>query len=96
MRTIDMKRLFQGEPDDPSRHKVELGHPRHENMLGVSSEVGSDLSQRDLDDLYDAVVCGEEAETMMKGWWEDKPHQILHRLIIRLTRAEYELRTKNS
>lgn len=48
--------------------------------------VGDDLTEEQLDELYRAVMEGEKNH--MGSWWEDKPHQILYRLLSRLTRAE--------
>lgn len=49
--------------------------------------IGEDLSKEDLDALH-AYVMGEKVESRMEGWWQDKKHQILYRLLLRLTRAE--------
>ena len=49
--------------------------------------IGEDLSEHDLDFLYESVCLGEHGGR--HGWWHDKPHQILNRLLMRLTRAEH-------
>jgi len=52
--------------------------------------IGDDLSAGDLDALW-AVFAGSggpDPDSSIPGWWEDKPHQIAYRLLLRLTRAE--------
>lgn len=49
--------------------------------------VGDDLSSDDLDALW-AFLVGEPEKGLMADWWNDKPHQIAYRLLLRLTRAE--------
>ena len=50
--------------------------------------IGNDLSEEDLDNLWSYLV----GDSRHHGWWEDKPHQITYRLLLRLTRAEAELK----
>lgn len=51
---------------------------------------GDDLDSHALDDLY-AVLSDNGTQSMMAVWWRDKPHQILNRLLCRLTRADQDL-----
>lgn len=50
---------------------------------------GDDLDASALDDLW-AVVNDAAAQSTMADWWRDKPHQILNRLLCKLTRAEQQ------
>lgn len=54
--------------------------------------IGDDLSELHLDELLDWVDHNEygdhEHTTSVAGWYQDKPHQVVRRLILRLTRAE--------
>lgn len=61
--------------------------------LTSGSYTGEDLTPGHLNELYLMLdgpytmpYCG-----IMRRWWRDKPHQILRRLLLRLTRAEHEL-----
>lgn len=47
---------------------------------------GDDLSKKDLDDLYDYLNTNKESH--IANWYKDKPHQIVLRLLKRLTRVE--------
>ena len=56
----------------------------------VEKLIGDDLSDEDIDNLW-AMWAGEDGpdpDSIMPGWWDDKPHQIAYRLVLRLTRAE--------
>jgi len=60
----------------------------------VHHYIGDDLSDDDLDALW-AVFAGNEPpdpNNFTPGWWEDKPHQLAYRLLLRLTRAEAALK----
>jgi hypothetical protein len=48
--------------------------------------IGDDLTDEQLDQLWDYFVNGKTNQ--MSDWWQDKPHQIGYRLLLRLTRAE--------
>jgi len=50
--------------------------------------IGDDLDETDLDRLWGHFALSDG----YYGWWEDKPHQIAYRLVLRLTRVENELR----
>ena len=53
---------------------------------------GDDLTSQDLDDLYDYSVGKIGAEDKPAVLWlKDKQHQVVRRLVARLTRAEYYL-----
>lgn len=71
---------------------------RREDAFDLSSGdyVGDDLTDQDLNDLW-AHFSGDpdlvHPDSVMVGWWEDKPHQIVRRLLCRLTRAEALLDT---
>ena len=58
---------------------------------GTAERAGEDLTEEDLDDLYDSVCLGDRTPTLMACWWRDKPEQILHRILSRMTRAERTL-----
>lgn len=60
-----------------------------DGMLG--NGIGDDMAESDLDNLWAALTGRWESD--MSAWWEDKPHQIAYRLLLRLTRAENALRT---
>ena len=66
---------------------------RTENAFEPNGErlVGDDLTEEALDDLYNAVILGADigGGPGYHGWWDDKPHQILNRLLLRLARAEH-------
>jgi len=47
---------------------------------------GDDLSKEDLDNLYDYLNTNKESD--IANWYKDKPHQIVLRLLKRLTRVE--------
>jgi hypothetical protein len=52
--------------------------------------IGDDLSEKDLDDLYDYFVMGNrKLVAPVVSWYLDKPHQVINRLLSRLTRAEH-------
>lgn len=54
--------------------------------------VGDDLTEDMLDELWAGPCTGRDpTPTRMSAWWADKKHQILYRLVCRLTRAECEL-----
>jgi len=65
---------------------------RTENAFKPINErlVGDDLDDSALDDLYNAVILGEDigGGPGFHGRWWNKPHQILNRLLLRLARAE--------
>jgi len=89
-----LKQALRGESDAPDRNTPDTKHPRMVNAYGQESSgpnphVGDDLTERDLDDLYDAVIRGVRRDSLMAEWWWDKPHQLLNRLLLRLTRAEH-------
>jgi hypothetical protein len=50
--------------------------------------IGDDLSAADLDALWGIFAGEPDPESFIPGWWEDKPHQLAYRLVLRLTRAE--------
>jgi hypothetical protein len=52
----------------------------------VNKLIGNDLEDEVLDSLWEHFA-GEGCN----GWWDDKPHQIGYRLLLRLTRAEAKL-----
>lgn len=52
--------------------------------------IGDDLSDSDLDDLWNVFAGDSRKGTYMSSWWADKKHQIAYRLVLRLTRAESE------
>ncbi len=56
--------------------------------------VGNDLTEEMLDELYDSWYGNQPKDhpNHMKWWWADKPHQIAHRLLMRLTRAETRIK----
>jgi hypothetical protein len=54
--------------------------------------VGDDLTDAQLDDLWNVLVNGA-TDSYMARWWADKKHQIAYRLLMRLTRAERERMT---
>lgn len=54
----------------------------------VHDYIGNDLREEDLDNLWAIWAGSPDPDSIMPGWWEDKPHQIAYRLILRLTRAE--------
>jgi hypothetical protein len=75
--------------------KLDLNSPLSTRTLkgGDESElnkyIGDDLSESDLDDLWSMIADGD-SDSLMASWWADKPHQIMYRLLLRLTRAELE------
>jgi hypothetical protein len=48
--------------------------------------IGDDLTDEQLDQLWDYFINGKTNQ--MSNWWQDKPHQIGYRLLLRLARAE--------
>lgn len=50
--------------------------------------VGDDLTDEELDELWEVFGGDGGKGTYMRGWWDDKPHQIAYRLLCRLTRAQ--------
>lgn len=60
----------------------------------VHALIGDDLTEEMLDELWDMwdMWAGYGDRSFYMGsWWDDKPHQIAYRLLLRLTRAELEL-----
>ena len=80
--------------DTPTDEEVEavLDHYRAESkLIGFPKKfIGNDLTDDQLDDLWRMIAEGNR-DTDMADWWEDKPHQIMYRLLLRLTRAEAAL-----
>lgn len=56
----------------------------------VAYFIGDDLSEQALDDFWRIFAGDTEPYSDMAYWWDDKPHQIAYRLVLRLTRAELE------
>lgn len=54
----------------------------------VHPYIGDDLGEEDLDNLWAIWADTPDPDSIMPGWWSDKPHQLAYRLILRLTRAE--------
>lgn len=52
---------------------------------------GDDLDAATLDDLWRICLGEPTSDPYVAGWWEDKPYQVLIRLVARLTRAEAAL-----
>jgi len=73
--------------------RLEDAHRLLDEGTPVERLAGEDLTEEALDDLYDAVILGGDigGGRGYHGWWDNKPHQILHRLLLRLTRAEHEV-----
>lgn len=64
----------------------------HGKLEGEVTElIGDDLSPEMLDDLWEVLGGGGNYDTYTGQWWDDKPHQIAYRLLLRLTRAEAKL-----
>lgn len=57
------------------------------DLSEIDQLIGDDLSDEMLDDLW-AMIAEGKRDTYMASWWEDKPHQIMYRLLLRLTRSE--------
>jgi hypothetical protein len=56
--------------------------------------IGEDLSAEDLENLWRKLAghpLGDES--LIARWWDDKPHQIAYRLLLRLKRADEALLT---
>ncbi|MEZ4454194.1 MAG: hypothetical protein R3B09_32365 [Nannocystaceae bacterium] len=52
----------------------------------AGGKIGDDLTDSQLDDLWRGIVDGADSDTW--AWFQDKPHQVAYRLLLRLTRAE--------
>lgn len=84
-------------PASPSEEEVHaLFQALHErNGSSIPEDwIGNDLSAQDLDDLWAHVAGYSERvspDGLVVGWYKDKPHQVIYRLLLRLTRAEAEL-----
>jgi hypothetical protein len=70
---------------------------RYTNTRNGNDYIGDDLTEKDLDILYDVCILGEPIGMTgdphgVVSAWHDKPHRILHRLLMRLTRAEEEMK----
>jgi phage gp46-like protein len=53
--------------------------------------IGEDLTEEALIDLH-LYFTGKEGDSPTAAWWEDKAHQLGYRLLLRLIRAEAELK----
>lgn len=67
-------------------------HSRHRDAerikyyTGFSHYVGDDITEESLDELWRYITEGEDNN--MAQWMQDKPQQVVYRLLLRLTRAE--------
>jgi len=82
------------EPWDDEVHAIFEAYRAEGKLDGnVPDWIGDDLDDEDLDNLWEHLSGGDPAEdSTMPGWWDDKPHQIAYRLLLRLTRAVGKLR----
>jgi DNA repair exonuclease SbcCD ATPase subunit len=61
------------------------------------SLIGEDLGAEDLEALWRKLAGHPLGDNhLIAAWWEDKPHQIAYRLLLRLNRAERRLRLRQS
>jgi len=61
-----------------------------QRLTDQGDPIGADLTPERLDALWSFLTGGPE-ESEIAEWWQDKPHQLAYRLLLRLTRAEADL-----
>ncbi len=82
----DLNEVFT---DEEAEVLFDLYRKRHKLVGPCPKYVGDDLYEEDLEALW-AHVSGEEANCFnaTPDWYEDKPDQVVLRLLLRLERAE--------
>lgn len=60
--------------------------------------IGDDLTDEDLDELWCLLTGSEDVnlDSEIVKWYQDKPHQVVYRLLLRLTRAEHTVGSRDN